>query len=69
MIATAPEVSLGSTLTEKQARDIYAQGEEAVVFALLQFAQQLAVQSASEASTSHDTPHVAPSPLHQRALS
>ncbi len=56
MVATAPEVSLGSTLTEEQARDIYAQGEEAVVFALLQFAQQLAVQSASQASTSHDTP-------------
>ena len=51
MVATAPEVSLGSTLTEKQARDIYALGEEAVVFALLQFAQQLSVQSAS-----HDTP-------------
>ena len=56
MVATSPEVLLGSTLTEKQARDIYAQGEEAVVFALLQFAQQLAVQSASEASTSHETP-------------
>ena len=53
MVVTSPEVSLGSTLTEKQARDIYAQGEEAVVFALLQFAQQLAVQSASQASMSH----------------
>ena len=53
MVSTVPEVSLGSALTEKQARDIYAQGEEAVVFALLQFAQQLAVQSASEASTSN----------------
>ncbi len=56
MVATMPEVSLGSTLTEKQARGSYAQGEEAVVFALLQFAQQLAIQSASAASTSHDTP-------------
>ncbi len=56
MVATAPEISLESTLTEKQARDIYSQGEEAVVFALLQFAQQLAAQSASAASTSHDSP-------------
>ena len=56
MVATAAEVSLGSTLTERQAREIYTQGEEAVVFALLQLAQQLAAQSASVAGTSHDTP-------------
>jgi len=56
MLATAPEVSLGPALTQEQAREIYALGEEAVVFALLQLAQQLAGQSAAAASTSHDTP-------------
>ena len=35
-------VSLGPTLTEEQARQIYRQGEEAVVFALLTLAQQSA---------------------------
>jgi len=33
-------VSLGPSLTEEQARQIYRQGEEAVVFALLRLAQQ-----------------------------
>lgn len=32
------DVPLGPTLTERQARDIYRQGEEAVVFALLALA-------------------------------
>jgi hypothetical protein len=35
-------VPLGSSLTAEQAREIYAQGEEAVVFALLQLAQMSA---------------------------
>ena len=43
-------------LTEDQARAIYAQGEEAVVFALLAQAKMLAEQQASSAGTSHDTP-------------
>ncbi|MGB2956022.1 MAG: IS66 family transposase [Anaerolineales bacterium] len=56
MIVTAPDVSAGPALTERQAREIYAQGEEAVVFALLQLAQQLAALAAVSAATSHDTP-------------
>lgn len=56
MIATPPHISVGPTLTEQQAREIYARGEESVVFALLQFAQQLAAQTAQAAATSNDTP-------------
>jgi transposase len=53
--ATA-NVPLGATLTEEQARIIYAQGEEAVIFALLEMAKLLAQQKHAEASTSHQTP-------------
>jgi hypothetical protein len=43
--ATLPTlVPLGPALSEAQAREIYRQGEEAVVFALLSLAQQLAEQ-------------------------
>jgi transposase len=56
MIAMAVDISLGPTLTEEQAREIYAQGEEAVVFALLELAQKLAAQQASAAANSHATP-------------
>jgi transposase len=56
MPATSPPVSIGPALTEQQAREIYAQGEEAVVFALLQLAVQLAAKTAQAAATSHDTP-------------
>ena len=56
MPATSPPVSIGPALTEQQAREIYAPGEEAVVFALLQLAVQLAAKSAQAAATSHDTP-------------
>ncbi len=43
--ATLPTlVPLGSALSEAQAREIFHQGEEAVVFALLSLAQQLAEQ-------------------------
>ena len=38
--------SLESGLTEQQAREIYARGEEAVVFVLLQLAQMLSQQKA-----------------------
>ncbi len=44
-VATA--VPLGPALTEQQAREIYRQGEEAVVFALLTLAQRLAEPHAS----------------------
>jgi transposase len=54
--ATAPDISLGPTLTEEQAREIFAQGEAAVVFALLELAKMLAEQNAAQAGTSHEAP-------------
>lgn len=54
--ATAPGISLGATLTEEQAREIFAQGEEAVVFALLELAKMLAERNAAQAATSHAAP-------------
>ena len=48
--------SLGAALTEQQAREIYAQGEEAVVFALLEQAKMLAERQAAQAATSHQSP-------------
>lgn len=56
MVTTAPDITVGPTLTEEQARKIFAQGEEAVVFALLQMAQLLAAGTASSAGSSHETP-------------
>ena len=44
------------TLTEEHARRIYAQGPEAVVFALLELTKQLAQQRAAGAAGSHQTP-------------
>lgn len=44
------------TLTEEQARMIYAQGPEAVVFALLIQAKRIAEQQAAAAAQSHQTP-------------
>lgn len=49
-------ISLGANLTEQEARAIIAQGEEAIVFALLQMSKMLAEQQASMAATSHATP-------------
>ena len=50
------EMPLGAALTEEQAREIYAQGEDAVVWALLAQAQMLAQRQAAQASLSHETP-------------
>ena len=50
------EVPLGPSLTEEQAWSIYAQGPEAVIFALLSLAKQLAEQTASVGGASHQTP-------------
>ena len=50
------DIPLEPTLTEAQARAIYAQGEDAVVFALLGLAKMLAEQLAASAATSHQTP-------------
>ena len=49
-------ISLGATLTEDEARTIFAQGEEAVLFALLQMSKMLAEQQAGMAAISHATP-------------
>ncbi|MDN5936837.1 MAG: IS66 family transposase [Nitrosospira sp.] len=43
-------------MTEQQARDIFAQGEEAVIFSLLGLAKMLAEQQASAAGQSHQSP-------------
>lgn len=56
MVVTTPQIELGSALTEQQAREIFARGEEAVVFALLQLAQQLAMARGVVAARSFDTP-------------
>jgi hypothetical protein len=61
------DVPLGPQLTELEARRIFAQGEEAVIFALLQLAKQLAERTAS-AAMSNQAPS-APSgsqPPHQK---
>src|SRR5512142_1289498 len=53
-IAELPtSVPLGPALTEGQAREIFRQGEEAVVFALLSLAKQLAEQQPSAAPLGH----------------
>jgi hypothetical protein len=56
MSTVTEDIPLGATLTEEQARQIFSQGEEAVVFALLQLAKQLAEQKAAAAADSHQTP-------------
>jgi transposase len=56
MVLTATQTAVGPALTEAQAREIFAQGEEAVVFALLQLSRQLALQASAAAGSSHDTP-------------
>jgi len=56
MATVAEDIPLGATLTEEQARQIFSQGEEAVIFALLQMAKQLAEQKAASAADSHQTP-------------
>lgn len=45
-----PEALRQGTLTEEQARIIYAQGPEAVVFALLELTKRLAEQQAALAA-------------------
>ena len=51
MVVVTSQIEWSSGLTEQQARDIFAQGEEAVVFVLLQLAQRLAaVTSAANQS-------------------
>jgi transposase len=54
--ASLLDVLRQGTLTEEQARKIYAHGPEAVVFALLELTKRLAEQRAAEAAESHQTP-------------
>jgi transposase len=56
MSTVTEDIPLEATLTEEQARQIFSEGEEAVVFALLQLAKQLAEQKAASAAGSHQTP-------------
>ena len=56
MSTVTEDIPLGATLTEEQARQIFSQGEEAVVFALLELAKRLAEQKAASAAGSHETP-------------
>jgi len=50
------DIPLGASMTEEEARAIYARGEGAVIFALLGMAKKLAEQQAQAAATSHQTP-------------
>lgn len=50
------EIPLGPSLTEEDARAIYEQGPEAVIFALLSLAKQLAEQASAAGGASHQTP-------------
>lgn len=50
------DVLRGVPLTEEQAREIFARGEEAVVFVLLELSKRLAEQQAKTAAESHQTP-------------
>lgn len=56
MTTATLNIPLGPSLTEEVARSIYAQGEEAVVFALLAQAKLIVQQQAQAAATSHDAP-------------
>ena len=56
MATVTEDIPLGATLTEEQARQIFSQGEEAVVFVIMQLAKQLAEQKAASAADSHQTP-------------
>ena len=56
MSTVIEDIPLGATLTEELARQIFSQGEEAVVFALLELAKRLAEQKAASAVGSHQTP-------------
>ena len=53
---TASSLPLGPELTEEQAREIFAQGEEAVVFALLALAKLVAERMVDSAAGSYQTP-------------
>lgn len=60
------EVALGPELTAEEARDIFARGEEAVVFALLELAQQLRRSQGRCASVSSPATPSGMTPTHQK---
>jgi hypothetical protein len=59
-------VTLGPDLTEEEARQIAAQGEEAIVFALLQLAAQLKTATGRCASVSSPATPSGMQPVHQK---
>src|SRR3989337_2329961 len=60
------DFSLGPNLTAEEARVIYAQGKEAVVFALLELAAQLRRSQGQCASVSSPATPSGMKPLHQK---
>jgi len=56
MTVATLNIPLDTCLKEEDARAIFAQGEEAVVFAILSLSKRLAEQKANEAASSHQTP-------------
>ena len=57
MEAATHDIAIGAGLTREQAAAIYAQGEEAVVFVLLEFAKRLAeAEGKRNPSTTPSTP-------------
>lgn len=56
MAVATLDVPLDAGLTEEDARAIFAQVEEAVVFAILELSKRLADQKKAEAAQSHQTP-------------
>jgi len=56
MPTATSDIPLGAMLTEEQARAIFAQGEDAVVWALLKQARMLAEQKSAHAGSSNQTP-------------
>lgn len=56
MALAALDIRLDGILTEDDARAIFWQGEEAVVFAILELSKRIAEQKSAEPAHSHDTP-------------
>ena len=72
MVATAcpdPDVALGPNLTAEQAALIFAQGEEAVIFALLELAKGWAHAEGRCASVSSPATPSGMKPVHQKPVS
>jgi transposase len=68
-VTVAVAQALGPTLTAEQAEAIYAQGKEAVIFALLELAKQLADQQSRRAVPAPSTPSGMIPPYQKPAVS